>query len=239
MGLDKNVPACFQLVEWKAVQSLWTTFLNGDHHDFIMDKNELQKLFETWQTEGRKKKGDGEEETEIAWFNNGPNGKERIVAKDLQDILQHYVEKIANIVYTKEEKEHEEGKNMNGSKENEEKYESSKTDASEVSDEMSETDDPDCVDVMDIIFTVLILSSGTTKDKLKLMFKCANFDEGENDVLSKDDILLPLKAFVTAAFIIYHLVMVDDDTIESMSEMLYDSVCSIDLAGKKGNTPEK
>merc|ERR1711865_700234 len=56
MGLDKNVPACFQLVEWKAVQSLWTTFLNGDHHDFIMDKNELQKLFETWQTEGRKKK---------------------------------------------------------------------------------------------------------------------------------------------------------------------------------------
>ena len=33
--------------------------------------------------------------------------------------------------------------------------------------------------------------------------------------------------------------MVDDDTIESMSEMLYDSVCSIDLAGKKGSTPEK
>ena len=74
-----------------------------------------------WGSEGRKKKGDGEEETEIAWFNNGPNGKERIVAKDLQDILQHYVEKIANIVYTKEEKEHEEEKNMNGSKENEEK----------------------------------------------------------------------------------------------------------------------
>ena len=206
--LDKNVPACFQLVEWKAVQSLWTTFLNGDHHDFIMDKNELQKLFETWQTEGRKKKGDGEEETEIAWFNNGPNGKERIVAKDLQDILQHYVEKIANIVYTKEEKEHEEEKNMNGSKENEEKYESSKTDASEVSDEMSETDDPDCVDVMDIIFTVLILSSGTTKDKLKLMFKCANFDEGENDVLSKDDILLPLKGkFIFLGVFKYHFNM--------------------------------
>ena len=103
--LDKNVPACFQLVEWKAVQLLWTTFLNGDHHDFIMDKNELQNLFEKWQTEGMSKNG---EETEIAWFNNGPNGKERIVAKDLQDILQHYVEKIA---YIREEENEEE---MNG-----------------------------------------------------------------------------------------------------------------------------
>ena len=181
--LDKNVPACFQLVEWKAVQLLWTTFLNGDHHDFIMDKNELQNLFEKWQTEGMNKNG---EETEIAWFNNGPNGKERIVAKDLQDILQHYVEKIA---YIREEENEEE---MNGSIEDEEKNESSKTDA-EGSEEMEETEGPDCVDVMDIIFTVLILSSGTTKDKLKLMFKCANFDEGESDVLSKDDILLPLK----------------------------------------------
>merc|ERR1712166_1608037 len=67
-----------------------------------------------------------------------------------------------------------------------------------------------------------------------MMFKCANFDD-ETEVMLKDDILLPLKAFVSAAFIIYNLVMVDDDTIESMCEQLYANVCRIDLSGASSN----
>ena len=87
------------------------------------------------------------------------------------------------------------------------------------------------VDVMEIIFTVLILSKGTTQQKLKLMYRCANFDD-ESEAMSKDDILLPLKAFVTSAFTIFNLVLVDDENIESMCEQLYYDVCCVDLTVK-------
>lgn len=177
-----------------------------------MDKNELVALFESWQTEGKSLY----ESDPDSWFAKG-----KIDRTDIQAVLPHFIHKI--------EHSNEESNENNGSTDN------NQDDEDGLGNDVSEKE---YVDVMEIIFTVLILSKGTTQQKLELMFKCANFED-DLDTLSKDDILLPLKAFVTSAFTIYNLVMVEDETIESMCEHLYHSVCSIDLSkvSKNGATP--
>jgi len=214
-NLNKNVPQSFQDVDWKAVQLLWTTFIKGESPDFIMDKHELETLFESWQKAGKSDPDIAED----SWFENS-----KIDRTDIQAVLPHFIHKI--------EHSNEESNENNGSNDNNQDDEDGR------GNDVPEKEYVEYVDVMEIIFTVLILSKGTTQQKLELMFKCANFED-DLDTLSKDDILLPLKAFVTSAFTIYNLVMVEDETIESMCEHLYHSVCAIDLSkvSKNGETP--
>ena len=65
-NLNKNVPQSFQDVDWKAVQLLWTTFIKGESPDFIMDKHELETLFESWQKAGKSDPDIAED----SWFEN-------------------------------------------------------------------------------------------------------------------------------------------------------------------------
>ena len=56
--LQKNIPSSFQNVDWSAVDLLWKMFLKGDSPDFVMDKNELETLFEAWQKDGKEKQSE-------------------------------------------------------------------------------------------------------------------------------------------------------------------------------------
>jgi hypothetical protein len=210
--LQKNIPSSFQNVDWSAVDLLWKMFLKGDSPDFVMDKNELETLFEAWQKDGKEK------QSEDSWFH-----KVNIDSKDLYKCMSHFTY------------------NIEDTRSGDDEDDSEQSDGEQKESKMMWS--REYVDVMEIIFTVLILSKGTTQQKLKLMYRCANFDD-ESEAMSKDDILLPLKAFVTSAFTIFNLVLVDDENIESMCEQLYYDVCCVDLkkaaVGAFGNnTPRK
>jgi hypothetical protein len=234
--LQKNVPATFHNVDLNAVELLWKTFKEGDSPHFVMEKNEVTNLFEKWQKTGSKLYSDVD-----SWFNSSQQvGKAPVATEDILLTITHYAHKINFRKHSDNSVQSSENDNENEN-DNNEKEEGETNKSKDVginstkedsADEQMKTHEAECIDIMEMIFTILILSKATTKQKLRMMFNCANFDD-ESTKMDKDDILLPLKAFVSAAFIIYNLVMVDDDTIEAMCDQLYDSVCRVDLTGAK------